>query len=117
MQITVYGIPNCDQVRKARAWLDDHGLSFEFHNFKKAGISRALIELWLAHLSIDVLLNRKGTTWRGLSEQQKTAANDTDSAIGLMLELPSLIKRPILSAGESIHAGFSAPLYQQIFNK
>lgn len=117
MQIIVYGIPNCDQVKKARAWLDDHGLGFEFHDFKKAGISRVLIELWLAHLSIDVLLNRKGTTWRSLSEQQKTAANDMDGAIDLMLQLPSLIKRPVLSTGDSIHAGFSAPLYQQIFNK
>jgi arsenate reductase len=117
MTITVYGIPNCDQVRKARAWLNDHALPFDFHDFKKAGVSRSLIEGWLTQIPLDVLLNKKGTTWRSLPEQQKASVIDAESAVNLMLELPSLIKRPVLATGESIHAGFSAPLYQQIFKK
>lgn len=117
MAITVYGIPNCDQVKKARTWLNDHALSFDFHDFKKAGVSRSLIDTWLTQVAWDVLLNRKGTTWRGLSDQRKAAISDARTAAELMLELPSIIKRPVLSAGESIHVGFSDPLYQQIFYK
>jgi arsenate reductase len=117
MAITLYGIPNCDQVRKARAWLNDHALSFDFHDFKKAGLNRSLIEPWLAHVAWDVLVNRKGATWRSLSDQQKAAITDADSAIELMVELPSMIKRPVLSIDKSIHVGFSDPLYQQIFKK
>lgn len=117
MTITLYGIPNCDQVRKARAWLNDHALPFDFHDFKKAGVDRTLIATWLTSVDWNVLLNRKGTTWRSLSDQQKTAITDPDGAIELMLELPSVIKRPILAIDESIHVGFSEPLYQQIFKK
>lgn len=117
MAIILYGIPNCDQVRKARAWLDEHGLPFDFHDFKKAGVSRSLIKEWLAHVAWDVLLNKKGTTWRNLPDQQKALVTDANSAIDLMLEQPSAIKRPVLSFGESIHTGFSDPLYQQIFKK
>ena len=115
MKIIVYGIPNCDQVKKARAWLNDHALPFDFHDFKKAGVSRSLIEAWLTQIPLDVLLNKKGTTWRGLPELRKAAITDADSAINLMLELPSLIKRPVVTTSESIHAGFSDPLYQQLF--
>lgn len=117
MAITLYGIPNCDQVRKARAWLNDHGLTFDFHDFKKDGISQPLIEGWLIHVPWDILLNRKGTTWRNLPDQQKAAVTDPKSAIELMLEQPSAIKRPVLSFGNLTYTGFSEPLYQQIFNK
>lgn len=117
MTITVYGIPNCDQVKKARIWLNDHAVPFDFHNFKKAGVSRALIDTWLTDIPLDVLFNKKGTTWRSLPEPLRAAITDADSAINLMLELPSLIKRPVLMTGDSIHAGFSDSLYQQIFKK
>lgn len=117
MAIIVYGIPNCDQVKKARAWLNDHALPFHFHDFKKAGVDRPLIEAWLAQISLEVLLNKKGTTWRSLPDVRKAAITDQSSAIELMIELPSLIKRPVLMTGGSIHAGFSDPLYQQIFKK
>jgi arsenate reductase len=116
MTITVYGIPNCDQVKKARAWLNDHALPFEFHDFKKTGVSRALIESWLAHVPLEFLLNRKGTTWRNLTDRQKTAASDAECAINLMIAMPSLIKRPVLAYRTSIHVGFADPLYQQIFH-
>ena len=117
MTIVLYGIPNCDQVRKARTWLNDHALPFDFHDFRKAGISHSLIQSWLTHVAWDVLLNKKGTTWRRLPDQRKAAITDQSSAIELMLELPSVIKRPVLSTVESIHVGFSDPLYQQIFKK
>jgi arsenate reductase len=116
MAITLYGIPNCDQVKKARTWLDTHGVAYTFHDFKKAGIHRDMVNGWLAHVGWDVLVNRKGTTWRALPDERKAAITDADSAIGLMLESPSIIKRPVLSAGNGIHVGFSESLYQQIFN-
>ena len=117
MAIVLYGIPNCDQVKKARAWLNDHALSFDFHDFKKAGISRSLIEAWLVHVAWDVLLNKKGTTWRALPDQRKAAVTDAASAAELMLEKPSVIKRPVLSVDEVTYSGFSDSLYQQIFKK
>ena len=117
MSITLYGIPNCDQVRKARAWLNDHGVDFDFHDFRKDGISRSLLEGWLIHVPWEVLLNRKGTTWRNLTDGQKAAVTDRNSAIDLMLEQPSAIKRPVLSVGPATYSGFSEPLYQQIFKK
>lgn len=117
MSIILYGKPNCDQVRKARTWLNDRSVQFDFHDFKKAGIERALIETWMVHVAWDVLLNRKGTTWRGLADTEKASITDAKSAAGLMLDLPSVIKRPVLWDGNSVHVGFSAPLYQQIFNK
>ncbi|GAB3550983.1 ArsC family reductase [Noviherbaspirillum agri] len=117
MTTTLYGIPNCDTVKKARTWLDQHGISYTFHDFKKAGISRELVNQWLEHVSWDVLVNRKGTTWRGLSDGRKTAVMDAASATELMLESPSVIKRPVLFNDGNAHVGFSDALYQQIFKK
>ena len=115
--ITLYGIPNCDTVKKARTWLSAQGLLYEFHDFKKGGVSAALISAWLADVALDTLLNRKGTTWRGLPEARKAAVVDADSATELMIESPSLIKRPVLTVGGHTYAGFSDALYQQIFKK
>lgn len=117
MAITIYGIPNCDTVKKARTWLVQEGIEHTFHDFKKAGITRDLVNQWLAHVKWDVLVNRKGTTWRALSDERKAAVNDAASATELMLESPSVIKRPVLFNGISAHVGFSDALYQQIFKK
>ena len=117
MTTTLYGIPNCDQVKKARTWLDTHGVAYTFHDFKKAGINRELIGGWLADVAWDVLVNRKGTTWRALADERKAAITDADSATELMLESPSIIKRPVLVNGKGTHVGFSDQLYQQIFKK
>lgn len=117
MTITLYGIPNCDTVKKARTWLDAQGLQYTFHDFKKAGISRELIQSWLDDVAWDVLVNRKGTTWRALADDRKAAITDADSATELMLESPSVIKRPVLAAAGRTHVGFSDALYQQIFVK
>ncbi len=113
----LYGIPNCDTVKKARTWLAEQGIPAEFHDFKKAGVTPDLIKHWLADVPWDVLVNRKGTTWRGLSDQRKASVVDAKSAAALMLELPSVIKRPVLATGKKTVVGFSDALYQEIFKK
>jgi arsenate reductase len=121
--ITLYGIPNCDTVKKARGWLQEHQGDFVFHDFKKNGLDRSTVEQWLTQVGLDLLINRKGTTWRALSDEQKASATDTEQAISLMLASPSLIKRPVLhvTSGEnsgihSISVGFSPAQYHSIFN-
>lgn len=116
MQITLYGIPNCDTVKKARAWLADQGVSYQFHDFKKAGASPALLAAWAAHTSWELLLNRRGTTWRALPQAQRDAVVDGDSAIALMAASPSLIKRPVLATQGAVHVGFTPTMYAQIFS-
>jgi arsenate reductase len=113
--ITVYGIPNCNTVKNARNWLDARNIAYTFHDFKKAGVDAALVASWLPHLGLDVLINRKGTTWRALDDAQKAAAADTQHAIALMMAQPSLIKRPVLAIGGNAYAGFSEAAYEQIF--
>jgi arsenate reductase (glutaredoxin) len=114
---TLYGIPNCDTVKKARTWLEQQGLPYHFHDFKKAGISRELIAAWLHDVAWEVLVNRKGTTWRALGDERKASVNDATAATELMLESPSVIKRPVLVHGNRTHVGFSGETYQQIFKK
>ncbi len=100
MLITLYGIPNCDTVKKAKLWLTAQRLEFVFHDFKKQGLQRATVTQWLTQLSPDVLVNRKGTTWRKLPKEQTENA-DEGSARALMLEHPTLIKRPVFDLGKS----------------
>jgi len=118
-QVTLFGISNCDTVKKARTWLDANAIDFSFHDFKKAGLDAAQVQTWLKDVPWDVLVNRKGTTWRGLSDERKAAIIDAASATALMLELPSVIKRPVLQAGNGLatQVGFSEALYQQLFSK
>ena len=112
MQIVVYGIPNCDTVKKARTWLSEQGHAHRFHDFKKDGIDAARLETWLAQVPLETLLNRRGTTWRGLSDGQKAAAEQVAGAIALMRERPSLIKRPVLELNGQVRAvGFDATDY------
>jgi arsenate reductase len=117
MRATLYGIPNCDQVKKARLWLAEGRYDVDFHDVKKAGIERATISGWLREVSWEVLLNRKGTTWRALSDERKATVVDADTATDLMLELPSIIKRPVLVQASHITVGFSADVYQTLFKK
>jgi Spx/MgsR family transcriptional regulator len=112
----VYGIPNCDTVKKARVWLEEHGVAFEFHDFKKAGVSAALIEGWLKDVSLDALVNRRGTTWRGLADDVKASADTEAGAIALMIEKPSVIKRPVVVVNGRVKTlGFSADQYATLF--
>ncbi|WP_179405252.1 ArsC family reductase [Burkholderia guangdongensis] len=114
--VVVYGIPNCDTVKKARVWLDEHGVEFEFHDFKKAGVSAPLIEDWLKDVTLDALLNRRGTTWRGLPDDMKAAAETQAGAIALMSHKPSVIKRPVLVVNGRVKSlGFAADQYAALF--
>ena len=115
MKKTLYGIPNCDTVKKARDWLAAQSQDVDFHDFKKQGLERATVEGWLKQLDWEVLVNRKGTTWRGLPDERKAAVTDQASALELMLEFPSVIKRPVLQGAGKISVGFSAAQYSEIF--
>ncbi len=113
---TVYGIPNCDTVKKARVWLEEHGVEFEFHDFKKAGVNDKLIEDWLKDVPLDQLINKRGTTWRGLSDVHKAEADTTAGAIALMIHKPSIIKRPVIVVNVRVKTlGFSADNYASLF--
>ena len=92
----VYGIPNCDSVKKARTWLSQQGLDFEFHDFKKQGVPEAKLDGWLKTCGWEVVLNRKGTTWRQLDSATQAAVQDEASAKALMLQQASVIKRPVI---------------------
>ncbi|BAN22930.1 ArsC family reductase [Caballeronia insecticola] len=112
----VYGIPNCDTVKKARVWLEEHGVPFEFHDFKKAGVSNALVQDWLKDVSIEQLINKRGTTWRGLSDVHKAEADTTAGAIALMIHKPSIIKRPVVVVNGRVKTlGFAAEQYETLF--
>lgn len=106
--ITLYGIPNCDTVKKARAWLNERGVDAEFHDYKKQGVPEAALRGWVKALGWEALLNRKGTTWRKLDPARQAQVTDADSAIALMLEQPSVIRRPVLVRGDVLRAGFDA---------
>ena len=113
----IYGIPNCDTVKKARVWLEEHGVEFEFHDFKKAGVSNALVQDWLKDVSLDRLINKRGTTWRGLSDVHKDEADTTAGAIALMIHKPSIIKRPVVVVNGRVKTlGFSADHYAELFS-
>ncbi len=113
MRVTIYGIKNCDTMKKARAWLETQGVDHEFHDYKVAGIDRAKLEAWVKQVSWEVLLNRAGTTFRKLPEAAKTGLTEA-KAIKLMLEQPSMIKRPVLERGKTLLVGFSPEKYSVV---
>jgi len=115
MTTTLYGIPNCDTVKKARTWLQDHGINFTFHDFKKQGLAPELVKSWLQDLDWTTLVNRKGTTWRNLPDERKAAIVDADSAMALMLENPSVIKRPVVQGTGPVTVGFSPAAFEEKF--
>ncbi|MGY8525292.1 ArsC family reductase [Paracidovorax citrulli] len=115
MTVRLYGIPNCDTVKKARTWLDGQGIGYDFHDFKKQGVSEALLRGWLEQVPLTVLLNRKGTTWRALSDADKARAEDVAGAVELMQQSPSLIKRPVLDQDGKVAVGFNADQYAERF--
>ena len=102
----VYGIPNCDTVKKARTWLTDQGVDFTFHDFRKDGLSRELAASFIAELGADLVINRRGTTWRKLTDAQKDIQSETD-AVDLIVEFPAMIKRPVIDAGGRLTVGFT----------
>lgn len=113
--LTLYGIPNCDTVKKARAWLDERGVAYHFHDYKKAGISRGKLDDWLQQVPWERLVNRAGTTFRQLPDAQKPT--DAPSAVTAMLANPSLIRRPLVERnGQVLTLGFKAEEFEKEMN-
>ena len=112
--LTLYGIRNCDTVKKARAWLERNGIEYRFHDFRNDGLTANLVQRWSDQLGWENLLNRRGTTWRQLPEATR-ATIDADRARALMLEQPTLIKRPVLDDGRTSQVGFKEAEYQARF--
>jgi Spx/MgsR family transcriptional regulator len=107
VSVTLYGIPNCDTVKKARKWLDDHGIAHVFHDYKKAGVDPARLLGWIGHFGWDKVLNRAGTTFRKLPEADKQGL-DAEKAVALMVANPSTIKRPVVEHPGGLLIGFRA---------
>jgi arsenate reductase len=112
MSATLYGIKNCDTIKRARAWLDARGVEYTFHDYKSAGIDRPRLERWCGEAGWETLLNRAGTTFRKLPESER-AHVDRSAALRLMLAQPSLIKRPVLEIGSRVIVGFTPAVYDQ----
>ncbi|MFZ2542019.1 MAG: Spx/MgsR family RNA polymerase-binding regulatory protein [Gallionella sp.] len=113
----LYGISNCNTVKNARNWLVQHRIVVEFHDFKKNGLDAATAQSWLQQADWDKLINRSGLTWRGLPEQRKKLVHDIPTALALILEKNSVIKRPVLEQnGKLLYVGFDEPAYLKIFN-
>jgi Spx/MgsR family transcriptional regulator len=112
--ITLYGIPNCDTIKKARAWLAEHDIAYDFHNYKKAGIDEAILRAWVQELGWQTLLNTRGMMWRKVSPAIKEKIDEA-TAIALMLETPSMIKRPVLDDGKTRTVGFTPERYSTLF--
>jgi Spx/MgsR family transcriptional regulator len=111
--IILYGIANCDTIKKARHWLDEHGVEYRFHDYRKDGLDEARVRAWVDELGWEALLNRRGTTWRKLPSATQDGI-DRESAIRLMMEQPSIIRRPLLETGTSRLIGFSETSYAEL---
>lgn len=111
--ITLYGISNCDTIKKAKHWLKEHDIDFHFHDYKKMGVDAASLKQWSAELGYEKLLNQRGTTWRKLSDDDK-ANLDEEKAIRIMLDNTSIIKRPVLDTGKVRILGFDQSQYESL---
>jgi arsenate reductase len=112
LALTLYGIKNCDTMKKARSWLDTHSIGYTFHDYKVAGIDRAKLEAWSKLVGWQTLLNRSGTTFRKLPDAERADLNEA-KAIGLMVAQPAMIKRPVLELGRNLLVGFSPEQYEK----
>ena len=112
--VTIYGIRNCDTMKKAWTWLDTHGIAYEFHDYRSAGIERGTLQAWVRAVGWETLLNRAGTTFRRLPESMKNTLGESQ-AIALMLAQPSVIKRPVLDLGGTLLVGFKPDQYAAAF--
>jgi arsenate reductase len=114
--VILYGIKNCDTVRKARRWLADHEIDYHFHDLRSDGLDDDLLDAWIRDLGWENLINRRGTTWRQLSEQTR-ASLDASRARNLMLAYPAIIKRPLLEVDAARYLGFSDGQFAALFSK
>ena len=112
--VTLYGISNCDTIKKARIWLQENAIDYRFHDYRKQGVDGERLQSMALQLGWEVMLNRRGTTWRVLPDSVKEPI-DEDSALQLMLNNPAIIKRPILERHGDLHIGFKPQQYQEIF--
>ncbi|MDW8847136.1 ArsC family reductase [Erwinia sp. MMLR14_017] len=116
--LTMYGIKNCDTIKKARKYLEANGVAYQFHDYRAEGLDRARLQQFIDTLGWEALLNTRGTTWRKLSEEQRNEVNNAATALDLMLEQPAMIKRPLLcSADGSMLLGFSETTYQPFISE
>lgn len=113
--VTLYGISNCDTVKKAQKWLQQHEIEFQFHDFRQDGCSQVLVDHFFAHIDWQTLLNKRSTTWKNLDQNAKESI-DEQQAHRLILDNPTLIKRPVLEYGNNYHVGFKADQYAALFN-
>ncbi len=113
--ITLYGIPNCNTIKKAREWLAVHNIEYHFHDYKKEGVTSEKLKKWIAEFGVETVVNRKGTTWKKISVEAPNQKLTATSAIKLMKENPSLIKRPVLESEENTLIGFEESNYQNFF--
>jgi Spx/MgsR family transcriptional regulator len=114
--IVMYGIKNCDTVRKARRWLEAHDIDYRFHDYRADGLSEDMLTAWIGELGWEQLLNRRGTTWRKLAETERNAI-DRDRALHLMLTQPAIIRRPVLDTGGTRRVGFSEDAYSSLLQE
>lgn len=114
MTVTLYGIPNCDTVKKARTWLEGRGVAYAFHDYKKSGVGADLLKAWAGEVGWETLLNRAGTTFRKLPDADKVDLDEA-KAISLMVAQPSLIKRPVVTGAGSLLVGFKPERYGEVF--
>ncbi|WP_415889221.1 ArsC family reductase [Neptuniibacter sp. SY11_33] len=112
--ITMYGIPNCDTIKKAKKWLEANGVDYQFHDYRKNGLEEAQLKTWVDELGWELLLNKRGTTWRQQPDEVKNNIDEA-SAIALMLEHPAMIKRPLLDTGSERKVGFKDTEYAALF--
>lgn len=112
MSITMYGIPNCDSVKKAKLWLAENEVEYQFHDYKKLGAEKDTLKVWCKAVGWENLVNRRGTSWRKLSESERTDLTET-RAIGLMIANPSLIKRPVVTIDDTVMVGFDEEEFAQ----
>ncbi|MET0002430.1 MAG: ArsC family reductase [Candidatus Thiodiazotropha sp.] len=115
MMVKLYGIPNCDTMKKARRWLDEHAIAYQFHDYKKVGVDEKLLRQWVDRVGWEALLNRRGMMWRKLDDSVKAEINE-ENAIRIMLETPSIIKRPVLETDKTLHVGFTEEAYSKLFS-
>lgn len=110
----LYGIKNCDTVKKARKWLESEGIDYRFHDFREDGVNKKQVESWVKELGWETVVNKRSTSWKALDEQVRNTM-DATSAVAAIMAQPTLVKRPLLDTGSARHIGFSAADYAQIF--
>lgn len=114
--ITIFGIKNCDTMQKAFRWLDSKQVKYTFHDFKKGNLTEADVAFWLKDLSIEEVINKKGTTWKKLSDEEKNSISDPNKAISLILQNPSVVKRPLVQMGKKHVVGFIPEQWDILFS-